>query len=436
MKVNKRNKKGISLITLVITIIVVIILAAAVILTLNNNNPINNAKEATFKQDVSTIQDDLNLYIADKYAKSTGTFDMNGLNLTDTTNPKITDEIQSVKESKLNGKVEVQSGKLVFTGNDETEKKWFEEIINQGGTTGGGNTPMIPTEIVAENTKYTDAKGKTAIIPKGFKVSSVATEQIIEDGLVIQDNDENEFVWIPVDNIANFKRVDWPVQYLTVANTPEDENTAEYIAMKASVETNKGYYIARYQAGIPGTTQSVVDNHGTVSTGTIKPVSKQGVGAWNFIAWGANKNTETPGNGAVTVARAMYPKGNTETGVVSTLCYDIQWDTALKFIEKKDQAYPSNSTNKGNYNGTNSTEDTFISIAVTGAHPSFMVNNIYDMAGNVYEWTMAAIFSSSRVYRGGDYNDGGSFNPAGYRSGTTCSSSGNHIGFRPTLYIK
>ena len=59
-----KSKKGISLIVLIITIIVVIILAAAVIITINKNNPVESAKEATFKEDVKSFQDDLALTIA------------------------------------------------------------------------------------------------------------------------------------------------------------------------------------------------------------------------------------------------------------------------------------------------------------------------------------------------------------------------------------
>ena len=71
MKTNKR-KIGISLIVLIITIIVVIILAAVVILTLSKNNPIESAKEASFKEDVRTFQDELAMYISKEYAQDGG----------------------------------------------------------------------------------------------------------------------------------------------------------------------------------------------------------------------------------------------------------------------------------------------------------------------------------------------------------------------------
>ncbi|MDD2377202.1 MAG: hypothetical protein PHD15_05310, partial [Clostridia bacterium] len=62
-----KNKKGISLIVLVITIIVIIILAGAVILSLANNNPIESANEATFKTNVAEYNSELAMAITNKY---------------------------------------------------------------------------------------------------------------------------------------------------------------------------------------------------------------------------------------------------------------------------------------------------------------------------------------------------------------------------------
>ena len=67
-----KKKKGISLIVLIITVIVIIILAAVVILTMSKNNPVERAKEATFKEDVRTFQDDLALTVAKEYTDNQG----------------------------------------------------------------------------------------------------------------------------------------------------------------------------------------------------------------------------------------------------------------------------------------------------------------------------------------------------------------------------
>ena len=68
----KKGKQGISLIVLIVTIIVIIILAAAVILTLSKNNPIGSAREAKFKEDIRSFQDDLSLTIAKEYTNAGG----------------------------------------------------------------------------------------------------------------------------------------------------------------------------------------------------------------------------------------------------------------------------------------------------------------------------------------------------------------------------
>ena len=79
MKVFQKNnltkltlKRGISLIVLIVTIIVIIILAAVVVLTITKNNPIESAKEAAFKEDIRTFQDELSLIISKEYTDNRG----------------------------------------------------------------------------------------------------------------------------------------------------------------------------------------------------------------------------------------------------------------------------------------------------------------------------------------------------------------------------
>ena len=65
-------KKGISLITLIITIVVIIILAAAVILTLGDNNPIDKAKEARRISDIANIKEEIQMDVLGKQLENTG----------------------------------------------------------------------------------------------------------------------------------------------------------------------------------------------------------------------------------------------------------------------------------------------------------------------------------------------------------------------------
>ena len=63
-KNSEKERKGISLITLVVTIVVIIILAAAVILSLNNNNPVGRASDAVRQQDRANVQDKVTMVLA------------------------------------------------------------------------------------------------------------------------------------------------------------------------------------------------------------------------------------------------------------------------------------------------------------------------------------------------------------------------------------
>ena len=295
------------------------------------------------------------------------------------------------------------------TGDDE------EDNPPAGGATIG--------EIVDKNKTYsggTTGSYSDPIIPKGFAPvnegdATWGSSDGYQKGLVIEDGSGNQFVWIPVDGTTvKFERVEWGTGYYEKDECEETVPTE----ISTSITNNGGFYIARYEAGKPEGVTLATD-------GSVKPVSQQGATVWNNIAWsddGTNDDTN-PGNGAVTVARSMYPDTpDSEYGAVSTLIYGAQWDTALKFIGAYggDTTYATNSAGKGNYSGTNGADD----IASTnepaecGAREGFKQKNIYDMAGNVYEWTMEKPidYSTSRVFSGGNCGSSGSDNPASYRS--------------------
>ena len=76
--------------------------------------------------------------------------------------------------------------------------------------------------------------------------------------------------------------------------------------------------------------------------------------------------------------------------------------------EKKTYTYDS--TGKGNYGNGNG------SLLATGSNESYAVNNIYDMAGNLWDWTIEADHPFFRVCRGGGYDDFASTDPASFRN--------------------
>ena len=139
-----KRKKGISLIVLIITIIVVIILAAAVIITINKNNPVESAKEATFKEDVRSFQDELNMYISNEYTKLQG---MRDSKISTKNIPATYDEmknyISSYKE-KYDKKLGIEDDKIVYFPKEVTnnEKKWLEDL----NISVSSNIPFDPVE--------------------------------------------------------------------------------------------------------------------------------------------------------------------------------------------------------------------------------------------------------------------------------------------------
>ena len=157
------------------------------------------------------------------------------------------------------------------------------------------------------------------------------------------------------------------------------------------------------------------------------------------------------------------------SGCTSSLIFGLQWDLILKYIETKyleknpnsdiESKLTSNSTTIGNYfdnkwNLTNEnakySTDNGSSFDVcpnpynkqtekdilltTGASESFSLMNIYDIAGNVLEWTLEYNANVPCVYRGGSFSGNGSGSPAMYRSTSGIGGSGNRIGFRVGLW--
>ena len=126
------QKRGISLIVLIVTIIVIIILAAAVILTVGKNNPVDSAREAAFKEDVRSFQDDLALSISKDYTKKAGQRD-NKFNADKYTTGGEADSVYTYIPSfskKYDGKFIIKEDELIYVEDkvSENEKNWLADM--------------------------------------------------------------------------------------------------------------------------------------------------------------------------------------------------------------------------------------------------------------------------------------------------------------------
>ena len=242
--------------------------------------------------------------------------------------------------------------------------------------------------------------------------------------------------------------------------------------MLKSVYENGGFWIGRYEAGIEKNRTSKDEEI------TAEPLSKQGT----------VENAVYPYT-YVTCSQAQTLASQLSTGksYTSSLMFGVQWDLVLKHIEVKavergtalatiQSALRSDSKDWGNYRdasftinrgkyakyGAQSSEwnnynkalencVTYVNgistkvpasmlantiLLTTGASDKCKKMNIYDLAGNVWEWTLEYTANTSFpcADRGGDYVNYGSSRPASYRSYNDATDSGNGLGFRSSLF--
>ena len=391
------HKGGISLIVLIVTIIVIIILAAAVILTISKNNPVSSAKEATFKEDMTSIQDELSMYLSKKYTDDPISFDKSSINLS---GDSMVTELPSTKKYK--DKVSVIKGKLAWNGETENniEYKWFSEVTD-------GATKK------SEEWKDTIASVEDGVpIPKGFTYK----EGTKDTGLVIQDDNENEFVWVPVTESTYVKDTSFSGVKPTGDGTLPNGITDEI----ADVVKYGGFYIGRYEAGVP-------EGDTSPSNKTETPVSKKGATVWTNIDYTNSKAS----------AERMISNEYVQTGLITGKA----WDTTCKWIKDSlksinESASLTNSRYYGNYsNSLAPANENSGTKRTAGFSENWKTKNIYDLAGNVWEWTSEAN-SSLFIFRGGSYLSDGSDNPVSFRNNYSASHTNVNIGFRLRLYIK
>ena len=278
-------------------------------------------------------------------------------------------------------------------------------------------------DYVAANVEVTYPDGKVWV-PEGFRISTDAAETV-QGGVVIEDKDGNQFVWVPVATLADYKRT-WYTGDGSFSNyseaLPEDEKT--------SVETYKGFYIGRYEAGDKESTvaKTLRSSNDVTKTVTIKANQAP----YNYVT-----RTE-----AVSLAEGFATKQGykAKTKLVSSYA----WDTTIAFLQKVNSDYGS-SSEEGNYRNT-----TFSYTDITGASQTkeneskvlvptgqtTPVCNIYDMGGNVWEWTTESFSDTYTPYvqRGGCFIVNFATYPAGNRFNGSVIADAD-VGFRLTLFM-
>lgn len=419
-KLDKRKYKinnGITLIALVITIIILLILAGVAIATLTGENGIlNKASEASENTKQANAEEQVKLAILASRGTD-GKIDMASLN----------NELEKIG--------------AYFKENPISSDNQIETL------------PAIVTLDGYEVEITGDVSDSHPPIPDGFYHVEGTT---IEDGYVISDQEGddldntakgNQFVWVPVENFSEFVRRDGysngSVQNyvskltcteadMTGINSKVEETSktkTEAQEMYKSVEKNKGFYIGRYETG--------KENNNVVI--------QKGANPYCVVKWSSNgEMQETTGTtgGAVELSR-NFTNNKGYTNAVSTLIYGVQWDATMKWMENVENPnvtgdftkYIQNSTGMGWYRDNYSKNPSHLTGQDVDANKSNCIKNVYDLGGNLYEWTMESYDTDKRVIRGCGYTDGGYF-PASIRSYSKPSEGTSYTGFRIALYIK
>ena len=452
------NKKGISLIVLVITIVVIIILAAAVILSMGNNNPVESAREAQKAQDFANMQTELEMYISSEYANTLGAFDRNTFNADKTTEPSITEVLTSIKGTKYEDTISIVGGKIVQKIN------LGEEVYGVNATVTGKafayNNPVVPVgfrTLETEKASWKDNDNNGT--PDGWN-----------EGLVILDENDNEYVWIPVYEEIEYSKRDSNVHtdYIARVEEVKDDTLPSGIASEnEQIIKYGGFYVARYEAGLPDeqTTDELMKTKTFSSDDNNKTTIGKAQSKENKIVWNRINYTN-----AKIVAEDVVSNEYVQSGLLT----GTQWDTMCKFIEKAGVDVLSNSVAWGNYydkidytvndvyyrtehadvvysKGNYTKSANGYLLLPTGIFAKSVENsspkNLYDVAGNVWEWTAEKVNEvkygqqyvkvNSMLIRGGCYNNSGINSVVSCRNGNSAATNtGSALGFRFVLFVK
>ena len=329
---------------------------------------------------------------------------------------------------------------------------WIKEAVGDttGGGSAGGSGSTVDGVPIPEGYYYV---GGTKA--KGLVISDNVADKELDKGKenVRRDLDGNQWVWVPVETPSSL--------YTTVA---AGQKLAGSTGVKTTKYTNSAIINGKTR-GLPGSTDyrepdivpdsTNADNDERAKTAGFSSLANMAetmksdyeemtkslekykgfyIGRYELTANGEKTGaTQTCENGVnwytlykncTTLARG--------TKVKTRMIWGLQWDATCNWLDAS-KFNINNSSTWGNYD--NNTATGHGNKQITGFSESWKANNIYDFAGNCYEFTQEAGDTFGRASRGGSCGGNGSSIPASVRGSNSPTSTSSSDGSRPTLYL-
>ena len=296
----------------------------------------------------------------------------------------------------------------------------------------------------------------------------------------------NQYVWIPVseENLSRIYGVDangklWGKLY-NYSSTGRTANnwteTSGVMSITSSTSYREPALVSRYdkdstlQTDLGGmTAYEFLSELEENFYATIKSIKEHGgfyigryeTGGLSGTAVVRKMETDINNQTWYTMYEKTKELSGTNDNAITSMIWGSLWDETLQWLVDSGaktsdgtqltyELIDSDSTKWGNYRNSTfsyipadattpdetATKSRGSTLIPTGSAEYTKVNNIYDLAGNVYDWTLEAFSTDYRVLRGGIYGIYGYLFPAAYRFFNLPDSSNGSFGSRSALFIK